>query len=529
MALLRPPPEQLPEFHDDLILLTVTGDADFATGLQSAGITAARGAGLGEAMVASLAGPVTMAAAAGLATVRRSVRDKAMEVLSRFAEAGDILRATPILTGAGQVSAAVGAGVNALSVALAASLVPHAAGAAAALAGTSMVQVRNAAAREKLVKALADKYGVSAAAVPRRYLFARAKPRKVAGRSAHPATTARRPRPAGAPAIAMAAPPPGGGMWHLDRTHTLLARQAAGFVEPTTVKVAVLDTGIDEGHPLLQGRVARYVHDYPGLPVVSGPRDIIGHGTHVAGTIAAGLDPATGVTGMCRCELQAYKIFDDQAEFIDGFGFFAYTVNPLMYLRALTLCVDAGVEVLNMSIGGTAQPTAQEAQALNELTANGCTIVAAMGNWREQGSPIAYPAAHPGVVAVGATDLGDRVTSFSNRGPHISLCAPGKAIWSTMPTYEGQTGFFADTSADPAKEGRPIKRERDFDDEDGTSMASPQVAAAAAMYVARHPGVTPVDVRTALTASADRVAGMGGASFHPDYGHGRLNVEKLLT
>jgi hypothetical protein len=514
-------PEPLPEFHDDLLLVTVTGDEAFRTGLVQAGLTAARGAGLSQVFTAglefaaALAPSVLTDVAAPMMEVLPAAHRRTMDVLANFVEAGDVLDIAPILPGRDEIIRAVGSGPRLASVALAASLgpLPSKDPGGAALDGTSVMRVRNEAARERVARALADRYGVTASRVPRRYLYARG---------------ARTGKVAGSPATVAAVPPSTGAAWHLEKTRTSEARRAAKFIEPTRIKLAILDTGIDDEHPLLQKRVHRYVPSYSDLSVVSGPKDIVGHGTHVAGTVVAALDKATGVSGMCECELWALKIFGDQTEYFPQLGYFAYAVDPRMYLRALTMCIDEGIQVANLSIGGPGQTSPQEAQLFNQMIGAGCVVVAAMGNERELNSPISYPAAHPGVIAVGATDPGDRVASFSNRGPHISISAPGKGIWSTMPTYGGQYGFYPDNSSPHRKEGKPIKRETLFGQEDGTSMASPQVAAAAAMYLARNPGTAPVDVRTALTDKAKKVDGMGGASFHQDYGFGRLDVAALL-
>jgi subtilisin family serine protease len=208
---------------------------------------------------------------------------------------------------------------------------------------------------------------------------------------------------------------------------------------------------------------------------------------------------------------------------------FVYYVDPVMYLRALADCLDQNMDVVNLSIGGPGEPDAQEQRLFDALIESGVTVVAAMGNEREEGSPISYPAAIPGVVAVGATNVNDSVTAFSNRGDHITLCAPGKAIWSTLPTYDGNFGFAALSGAG----GRPIKgradrRETDYDAWDGTSMAAPHVAAAAALVIARHGPHETRDMHRRLKRSADRVARMGKAAFHPDYGAGRLNLLNLL-
>jgi len=153
-----------------------------------------------------------------------------------------------------------------------------------------------------------------------------------------------------------------------------------------------------------------------------------------------------------------------------------------------------------------------------------------MGNERQFGSPTSYPAAIPGVIAVGATSLDDKVANFSNRGNHISLVAPGVSIWSTLPTYPGRFGF----AAVPGPNGKPVqgmeqRRETDYDSWNGTSMATPHVTAATALLLANKEKMNPAAVRQKLMASADKTAGMNGNNFHPDYGAGRLNLLNLLT
>jgi subtilisin family serine protease len=145
-----------------------------------------------------------------------------------------------------------------------------------------------------------------------------------------------------------------------------------------------------------------------------------------------------------------------------------------MYHRALAACVESPVDVLNLSIGGPGVPDAVERSLFDQLIAAGVTICAAMGNERQHGSPTSYPAAIPGVIAVGATALDDSVTVFSNSGNHIALSAPGKAIWSTLPTHPGQTGFGAVVAPNGMpQQGKPMRRETDYDAWDGTSMATP--------------------------------------------------------
>lgn len=319
-------------------------------------------------------------------------------------------------------------------------------------------------------------------------------------------------------------------LWNLAKIQWPEARRASSFRDATSVKVAVLDTGIDRNHPDLKGRVSSYVYEHPDDTSVSGSKDLVGHGTHVTGTIGATIGNRTGIDGICTCDLRVWKIFTDQPEFINLREGFAYVVDPIMYNRALADCADDQIDVINLSIGGPAPPDPQERQLFDALMAGGTVICAAMGNERALGSPTSYPAAIQDVIAVGATSVNDAVAGFSNRGDHIALCAPGKGIWSTLPTYDGQLGFAAVRQPDGSvREGKPYRRERDYDSWDGTSMACPHVTAAVALHVASRGASGASGARKALQKTADRVPGMDGKAFHPDYGAGRLNLRKLLV
>jgi subtilisin family serine protease len=386
-------------------------------------------------------------------------------------------------------------------------------------AGLSFIELQRPEDTEGLRQALANDPSIqNVSRVPLRYLVAR-----------KPATGKRQGSAAAKAGIAAAAPTTA--MWNLEKIKWAQARALANFKDATQVKVAVLDTGIDKAHPDLQGRIGDYVHDHPDLPTASSAQDIIGHGTHVAGTIVADLNNNIGITGICTCELSAWKIFDDipDPDHPTHPTEFVYFVDPVMYQRALIDCQDRGIDVINLSIGGTAEPTFAETQAFSRLLASGTTVVAAMGNERQQGSPISYPAAIPGVIAVGATNITDRVAFFSNRGNHIAVSAPGVAIWSTLPGSPGQFGFEAVGDGDGKfRQGKPKRRETDYDAWEGTSMASPHVAAAVALYLSNGGRRDPTAVRDALKTSADKVSGMAGQQFHSDYGFGRLNLPRLL-
>lgn len=331
------------------------------------------------------------------------------------------------------------------------------------------------------------------------------------------------------PAGARSVPPPGPVLWNLQKIQWAQARALPNFDDAGGVKVAVLDTGVDDAHPDLQGRIAGYVYQHPDIPDASGRDDLVGHGTHVSGIIGAGINNGIGINGICAPQIFVWKIFTDQTTFDPSSNIFTYFVDPVMYHRALADVLRQKMQVVNLSIGGPGRPDANESQLFASLIKAGIPVVAAMGNERQAGSPTSYPAAIPGVIAVGATGIDDSVASFSNRGNHISVCAPGVAIWSTLPTYAGQDGFYAvaGPNGEPV-EGKPIRRETNYDAWDGTSMATPHVTAAVALRLAQKPGRSPAQLRADLQASADKVAGMGNQAFTPDYGAGRINLLRLL-
>ncbi|MFK3967474.1 S8 family peptidase [Ensifer adhaerens] len=391
---------------------------------------------------------------------------------------------------------------------------------------TSLVELASDGDVRQLQLALAaDPTVASVSRVPTRYLTA-----KSAARPSRPTTKKAKVAP-GSRIAAM--PPPVRTMWNLQKIKWSEARNLPNFDDGNNIKVAVLDTGVDNEHPDLKDQIAGYTYEHPDLPGASSAQDLIGHGTHVAGTIAATINNDLGINGISRASVHAWKIFDDRPDLLrysDGTAEYAYFVDPVMYLRALIDCADQGVDVINLSIGGGAPPDPTESAAFEAVVANGTTIVAAMGNERRDGSPISYPAAIPGVIAVGATNLQDRITNFSNRGNHITIAAPGDAIWSTLPTYPGQMGWRAERGPDGGwRQGKADVRETDYDAWPGTSMATPHVAAAVALYLANGGDRNPTTIRNALASSADKVPAMGGRDFTPDFGYGRLNLEQLLA
>jgi subtilisin family serine protease len=262
----------------------------------------------------------------------------------------------------------------------------------------------------------------------------------------------------------------------------------AGFVDATDITVAVIDTGVDSEHPDLEGVISEEQN------FTSGPaEDTEGHGTHVIGIIAALRDNAIGIAGAC----QSRKIMSLKALGpYDGPG----------YYRAIKHATDNGAKVINLSLGGEYDAT--EELLIGRAIEEGVVVVAAMGNEFRAGNPTSYPAAIDGVIAVGATTKSDARAKFSNTGRHITIVAPGVDILSTIPTY-------------PCT----LSSATEYDSWDGTSMATPFVAAAAALILANSPEATVDDVRRALVRGADRI---GSRRFSENFGYGRLNIWRSL-
>jgi subtilisin family serine protease len=468
----------LPLYHEDMLLVKVR---------PSAGPMAAAAAVLGEEALAASPSP-------------------GLSALSVYERAGLIKRVIPLARPAAARARVVAAPMAAMA-GIAAAAVSFVEDDPAPNAGVALIELHHGTAgQDDLQLALARDASVEyVASVPVRYLMAR---RRTSGEEAGVAST----------------PPTGDGFWNLKKIGWSEAR-AAGHVSAEDVRVGILDTGVDFKHPDLPAP-RRYLYDY-GIPDgVTSDRDIVGHGTHVMGTICARINNDVGVNGICEATPACYKIFGDQVKYIAARNYFAFLVDPVLYHAALAECVEEGEQVVNLSIGGYGIPTPQELKLFRDLIDNGCTVIAAMGNDNTTAS--SYPAAISGVVAVGATSYDDARASFSNAGGHISLSAPGVGIWSTLPTYAGRTGNHAAlTPAGLPTPGAEMSREADYAAWQGTSMATPHVAAAAALLIAHYGPMSPADVRDRLMQACDPVPSMGTSHFTAEYGAGRLNLVKL--
>lgn len=247
--------------------------------------------------------------------------------------------------------------------------------------------------------------------------------------------------------------------------------------------VAVLDTGVDATHPDLRGVVdlARSRSFVGGAAVV----DRSGHGTHVAGLIAARAGNGAGGVGVANARIVSIKVADSLGD-----------ADATSMVAGINYAVSRKVRVINISLGGTAQSGAEHA-AINRAIRAGIVVVAAAGNGGAIGSPVEYPAGDAHVIAVGAlTRQGARLAS-STVGPQVMLAAPGQALWSTAPS------------------GR-------YNTRSGTSVAAALVSGAAARLIVQRPTIRADQVAELLRAS---VTDLGHAGRDDQTGAGLLNLD----
>jgi len=230
--------------------------------------------------------------------------------------------------------------------------------------------------------------------------------------------------------------------WGINRVH---APAAWPLTEGKGVKVAVIDTGIDTGHPELSGSVDG---GYSAITKTENPADYQddnGHGSHVAGTIAAKKD-GKGVVGVApKARLYAVKVLD-----ADGSGNLSDVIDGIVW------AAKNKMDVANMSLGAPVDSEAMK-RAVRFARGSGVVVVAAAGN---SGGSVGFPGAYEDTIAVAASDSADKLAGFSSRGPEVDFIAPGVDVLSAK-----MGGGFASYS--------------------GTSMAAPHVAGLAALAVSQ--------------------------------------------
>lgn len=249
----------------------------------------------------------------------------------------------------------------------------------------------------------------------------------------------------------------------------------------SNVTVAIVDSGVDGTHEDLLGNMVAGWNFYDNN---SDTHDVFGHGTQVAGTIAAASNNGIGVASVCwGCWIMPIRVTDTSGN-----------ANFSTIANALTWAADHGARIANMSMGVTDSSTVKS--AAQYFQSKGGVSVAAAGN----GGTFDSSPDNPYILTVSAVDSSDVLYSWSNTGNNVDLSAPG-CVYTTR----SGGGY---TSAC------------------GTSFSAPIVAGVAALLYSLNPSLSPAQVVSTLEKSADD---LGAAGWDPSYGWGRVNAANALT
>ena len=252
------------------------------------------------------------------------------------------------------------------------------------------------------------------------------------------------------------------------------------------VDVAVIDSGIDADHPDLVGNLGEGEAVVSCSGCVERWGDDAGHGTHVAGTIAASNNDRYVLGVAPDARLHSVKVL-----YSNGWGSYSDIAEGIKW------AADQNYDIISMSIGGSSSFTLRE--SISYARDQGSVLVAAAGNTGPCSNCVLYPAKYGGVMGVSATKEGGGLADFSSTGTSVDIAAPGKSINSTF--NDGGTQVYS-----------------------GTSMAAPHVSGAAALLLSENPGLTATEVREKLkNAAKDTDLGPN------EEGAGILNVENLLN
>jgi hypothetical protein len=250
-----------------------------------------------------------------------------------------------------------------------------------------------------------------------------------------------------------------------------------------SIIIAVVDTGIDLNHPDLQPNLV------PGVNLLDSkqpPQDDNGHGTNVAGVLAAVGNNDKGITGI----MWTAKIMPVKALEADGSGGEAKLAEGIRY------AVDHGAQIVVLSLGLNKYSTLMS-ETVRYAEEHNVLLVAATGN---EGNSVKYPAAYSTVLAVGGMTPDLTADTRSNKGLEIDLVAP----WDVFTTAAGGS----------------------YEYKDGTSMAAPQVAAVAALAWSQHPELNAYQIRQLLRQTADD---LGAPGWDASTGYGLLRADRAVT
>jgi subtilisin family serine protease len=257
--------------------------------------------------------------------------------------------------------------------------------------------------------------------------------------------------------------------------------------EGASVRVAVVDSGVDLSHQDLLGRFDA-ASGYNFVTRGASPQDDDGHGTHVAGIIGATLNNGIGMAGVAnKCTIIPVKVMNS-----------AGTGSSSNVAEGIYWAADHGADVINLSLGAPISSAAIES-AVQYAVNRDCVVVAASGN--EGSNQVFYPAAAPNVIGVAATDKNDVRPGFSNYGPNVDISAPGLDIYSTWPGGTYRWGS-------------------------GTSMSAPHVSGVVALIRAKNPSWTRAMVERQLLGTALDLGAVGRDDY---FGYGRVQADRALT
>jgi hypothetical protein len=282
--------------------------------------------------------------------------------------------------------------------------------------------------------------------------------------------------------------------WGLDAMNMDLI--APGTADDSALKIAVVDSGVLATHEDLAGKVLCDLgSDFVADPVNgtgSGCIDPRGHGTHVAGEIAAISDNGLGIAGVSNAAIIPVRVLNE-----NGWG----TGDAVA--AGIIRAVDTGASVINLSLGGPG--SAVKDAALDYALDHNVVVVASAGNDRQSGNAPHFPAGYPGVISVAASDDTGLSTYYSNNNAatNVLVTAPGHRIASTSAAGPQEYGYM-----------------------NGTSMSTPYVTGVLSRYRALHPTATVADVRAAVQATAEDMERPGRDA---STGYGMIDALELLT